>query len=158
MKVQHINILSKPVLQTADAICFTSNGITKKDGRLVMGAGVAKAFRDTFSDLDQEAGTAVKEYGNICQIVRDTFYLGNKLSIVAFPTKGHWRYPSRVDLIKQSMFKLIDMTNQYGWKTVYLPAPGVNNGGLSWPDMIKPLLEKKLDDRFIITFLPRKNK
>lgn len=155
MRIFRVNILSKNVLKMADAVCFTSNGVIKKDGRLVMGAGVAKQFRDTFSDLDQQAGTAVKQYGHICQIVRDTIYLGNLFSIVSFPTKYNWRDKSDIKLIESSMFELIDMANKYGWKTVYLPAPGVNNGELSWDNEVKPLLEKWLDPRFIITFLTK---
>ena len=154
MRIFKINILSKNVLKTANAVCFTSNGMIKKDGRLVMGAGVAKQFRDTFLDLDQEAGTAVKKYGNICQVIRRMFYLGNPLNIVAFPTKYNWRNKSDIKLIESSMFELMNMANNYGWKNVYLPAPGISCGGLSWENEVKPLLIKKLDDRFIITFKP----
>jgi len=154
MRIFKVNILSKNVLKTANAICFTSNGMTKKDGRLVMGAGVAKQFRDTFLDLDQEAGTAVKAHGNICQVVRRMNYLGNPLSIVAFPTKYDWKNKSDIKLIEQSVFQLIDLTNKFGWKAVYLPAPGINNGGLDWTKDVQPLLIKWLDPRFIITFLP----
>ena len=48
MKEQKANILSNEIFTIADAICFTSNGILKSNGSLVMGAGVAKAFRDHF--------------------------------------------------------------------------------------------------------------
>lgn len=154
MKIFRTNILSNDVLKVADAICFTSNGITKKDGKLVMGAGVAKVFRDTFVGIDQEAGTLVKKNGNICQVVRDTFVLGKPLSIVAFPTKYHWKDDSDLDLIEKSASELYNMANQYGWKTVFLPKPGCNNGRLDWND-VKALLQPKLDNRFIITFLPK---
>lgn len=155
MRVFKVNILSKNVLNSADAICFTSNGMTKKDGRLVMGAGVAKQFRDTFPNLDQEAGTAVKTYGHRCQTVRQMMYLGNSLNIISFPTKYDWKDKSDIKLIKRSAMQLMEMTNKYGWKAVYLPAPGVSNGGLSWENEVKPLLIKMLDNRFIITFLPK---
>ena len=58
---KNLDILSPKVLQKADAICFTSNGIVKKDGKLIMGAGVAKQFRDRFFGLDQESGALVKK-------------------------------------------------------------------------------------------------
>lgn len=155
MKIFRNNILSNNILKSADAICFTSNGIIKKNGRLVMGAGVAKQFRDTFVNLDQEAGTAVKTNGNICQIIRSMFYLGNSLSIVAFPTKWHWKEKSDIKLIELSLSQLINMTDKFGWKSVYLPCPGTNNGRLNFKNDIEPILKKKLDDRFIITFLPK---
>jgi len=151
MRIFKINILSQNVIKSADAICFTSNGIIKKDGSLVMGAGVAKAFRNTFVNIDSVAGELVEKNGNICQIV---YRLAN-LSIVAFPTKHHWRNPSDIELIKKSADELITLANKNNWKQIYLPAPGVNNGGLSWDNDVKPLLIKKLDDRFIITFLPK---
>ena len=66
MLEKKMNIISAEAFNSFDAICFTSNGIVKKDGRLVMGAGVAKAFRDHFKDLDLAAGNAVKAYGNCC--------------------------------------------------------------------------------------------
>ena len=52
------------------------------------------------------------------------FYLGNKLSIIAFPTKYNWRDKSSIKLIEESTYRLYDMTNKYGWKSVFLPAPG----------------------------------
>lgn len=155
MRIFKTNILSNNILKSANAICFTSNGIVKRDGRLVMGAGVAKQFRDAFVDLDQEAGTAVKANGNICQIIKSIFYLGNSLNIIAFPTKWHWKEKSDIKLIESSLSQLIDMANRFGWKSVYLPCPGVNNGKLNFKIDIEPILRKKLDDRFIITFLPK---
>ena len=152
MRIFRVNILSKKVLKTADAVCFTSNGVIKKDGKLVMGAGVAKQFRDTFADLDQQAGTAVKTYGNICQVVKQTFYLGNPLNIVAFPTKYNWRDKSDINLIETSAIQLIDMTNKYGWKDVYLPFPGISCGGLD-KEFVTNRIGKIFDDRFIICYL-----
>ncbi len=155
MRIFKVNILSNNVLETADAICFTSNGVIRKDGRLVMGAGVAKAFRDRFSYLDAEAAKCVETNGNCCQLIGD-WNTGNRLiPIVAFPTKHHWRNPSDIKLIEKSVNELIVLADTNGWKTIYLPAPGVSNGGLSWENEVKPLLIKKLDDRFIITFLPK---
>jgi len=156
MKIFIKNILSNDVLKAADAVCFTSNEVIKKDGKLVMGAGVAKQFRDTFPGLDQEAGTSVKKYGNACKIIRSMHFLGTMLEIIAFPTKGHWKNPSDIKLIRQSALELLEMANKHGWKQVYLPAPGVGLGGLSWKNEVKPLLEKILDDRFIVTFLSKK--
>lgn len=153
---QQIDILSDGVLSVADAVCFTSNGVVKKDGTLTMGKGVAKAFRDEFPNIANRAGEVVKAKGNICQIVgyvlrsdgsNETF------AIVAFPTKHHWRDSSDIGLIKQSARQLVEMTDVKGWKRVYLPRPGCANGQLDWERMVKPVLLLLLDDRFIITTL-----
>ena len=146
MKEQTINILDPRVLQKADAICFTSNGVTKANGALVMGAGVAKAFRDTFPLLDVAAGYAVRTHGNRCQVVRDS-----KPAIVAFPTKHHWKDPSSLELIRDSAEQLMRLIEDRGWRMVALPRPGCRNGGLEWTQ-VKPFLSV-LDDRVVIVRL-----
>lgn len=146
-----LNILSPKVLERADAICFTSNGAVKKDGKLIMGAGNAKQFRDRFPDLDQVAGTKVKEKGNRCQIMQ-SFHIGKRpLNILAFPTKHSPWEDSDIELIRQSALQIYDMANQHNWNLVFIPAPGINHGNLRWVD-VKPVLEKILDDRFVICF------
>lgn len=144
-------------MRAADAICFTSNGVIKKNGSLVMGAGVAKAFRDRFDGIDAEAGKCVKTFGNICQRVafhiwRDDDGTPQKVALIAFPTKHHWRNPSDIKLIEKSVDELIALADDNNWNSIYIPAPGVSHGGLDWKTEVRPLLEKKLDDRFIITF------
>jgi len=154
MKVITKNILSNDLMKESDAICFTSNGVIKNNGRLVMGAGVAKLFRDAFRNIDKEAGLLCKKNGNICQIVKSIKFLGTSLHIIAFPTKQHWRDKSTVYLINQSALRLVDLANKHGWKQVVLPAPGVGLGGLDFNKEVKPLLEMVFDDRFVITFRP----
>lgn len=156
MKIQKINILSKEVRKIADAICFTSNGIIKKNGRLTMGAGVAKAFRDKFDGVDWDAAQAVKKNGNVCQLVVSLQHVNDPLkydNIVAFPTKYHWRNPSDIKLITKSAHELVALADRNNWKNVYLPCPGCSNGGLNFKNDVKPVLEKILDDRFIICYL-----
>lgn len=41
---------------TYDAICCTTNQVVKSNGRLVMGAGIARQFRDVYNGLDLEWG------------------------------------------------------------------------------------------------------
>jgi hypothetical protein len=155
MKETKGNILSPEILNQADAICFTSNGILKKDDRLVMGAGVAKAFRDRFDGLDWDAAQSVKKNGNICQLVIGIQDVKNSMkyhNIVAFPTKHHWRNPSDLELIKKSARELMDLVDKNCWTKVYLPRPGCSNGKLLWPK-VKSELESILDDRIIIITL-----
>lgn len=138
----------------ASAICFTSNGVVKNDGALVMGAGVAKAFRERFKGLDIAAGFIVAREGNKCQIIEShRYYLDPVLSIVAFPTKHHWRDPSDPKLIEKSAKELVVLADQCGWQKIYLPRPGCANGGLNWDSQVKPLIAPLLDDRFTILTL-----
>lgn len=144
MRLKKIDILKNAF--KADAICFTSNGVVKKDGSLVMGAGVAKAFKNTIPGLAQKAGSLVQEYGNYCQYIMDW----NGTAILNYPTKHHWKDSSDIQLIKESANHLCHLTNDYGWGTVFVPAPGCGLGGLSFDKDVEPVLRNILDDRFII--------
>ena len=152
MLEEKTNILSDKILIKADAICFTSNGIVKKSGELVMGAGVAKAFKNKFVGIDKRAGNIVNKNGNVCQIVSYEIDKSDSLPIISFPTKYHWRNPSSLSLIKKSAEELMRLIEMHGWKKVYLPRPGCANGGLQWAS-VKSAIENILDDRVVICYL-----
>ena len=80
MKEARVDILSAEILNTADAICFTSNGVVKSNGELVMGAGVAKAFADKYPGASFYFGQWVSKVGN------KLFAMDNKPMVVSFPT------------------------------------------------------------------------
>jgi O-acetyl-ADP-ribose deacetylase (regulator of RNase III) len=145
----------------ADAICFTSNGILNKHGELVMGAGIAKAFKEKYPDLPKTAGSYVKEYGNVVFILRYVqksnilYFTGDvpehdRLYILNFPTKHHWKDPSDLKLIKKSALDLKDRADNAGWKKIYLTRPGCGLGGLDWEKEVKPVIKDILDDRFVV--------
>lgn len=147
MKIKTGNILNYS--DTYDAICTTTNGVISSSGRLVMGAGNAKAFKNRFRGIDRRLGEAVVTGGNVPHVVQ----FGNT-SIVSFPTKNHWRGKSSLDLIVKSANSLVKIADEKGWKTVGIPAPGVGKGGLHWR-IVEGQISNILDDRFIIHFLRR---
>lgn len=158
MKEQKIDILSAEVLMTADAICFTSNGVVKSNGELVMGAGVAKAFADKWPPLAIRAGHCVKMGGNKVHWLKDIFVgrLRNGtqkyVAVITFPTKHNWRGQSDLNLIVESAKQLSTLANtNKHWNNIYLPRPGVGLGGLNWR-VVRPAIEKHLDDRFIVVY------
>ena len=128
-----------------DAICFTSNGVVKANGELVMGGGVAKAFYNKQPGLAKEFGFKVKAYGNHVHWTGVEW----KQWVVSFPTKNHWKNPSSLKLIAQSAKELVELTNEKGWKKVYLPYPGIGLGGLNKED-VRKVISPILDDRFIV--------
>jgi hypothetical protein len=148
MREQRIDILSERVLSKADAICFCSNGIVRSDNSLVMGAGVAKVFRDRFPGLDVSAGEAVRDNGNICQVVG---FCPPRAKIVAFPTKHDWKDPSDLELIKKSARELMELIEKHNWKLVALPFPGIGRGGLD-KETVRQALAPILDDRVVIVY------
>lgn len=157
MKEARVDILSAEILKTADAICFTSNGIVKSNGELVMGAGIAKAFADKWPPLAIRAGHCVKMGGNRVHWLKDIFTYRlddgshKYVAVVSFPTKNDWKSPSSLPLIIESATQLSTLANIRKWNNVYLPRPGVGLGGLDWKN-VKAAIEPLLDDRFTVVY------
>ncbi len=138
------------VCKSGDAICVTTNAIIKKDGKLVMGAGVAKDFKNKIPNIDVTLGKYVSLYGNrVFHIL-----LKSGIHVFSFPTKHNWRNKSDLDLIEQSCIQLKELVTKFKISgKIYLPAPGCSNGGLDWETEVKPIIEKYLvDEQYIICF------
>lgn len=131
-----------------DVICTTTNGEVKKNGRAVMGAGIAKFVRDTFQDIDLRLASLLNEHGNRSFRLGTYFYKGKPVVLATFPTKEKWEDPSQLDLIETSARQIVQMADKFGWKKIYIPIPGCSNGGLVWSQVKEKLT--CLDDRFII--------
>lgn len=150
---QRIDILSPEVLWKADCICFTSNGVCKNNGELVMGAGVAKKFKEAFPESPVVFGEFQEQYGNQVDFYERRVTRGNNSTVIyvaRFPTKNHWRNPSNLKLIETSAKQLMVLVDKNKWKKVYLPKPGCSHGGLSWQNQVKPAIINILDDRITI--------
>ncbi len=59
--------------------------------------------------------------------------------IINFPTKRHWRQPSRMDDIRAGLPALIAEVRKLGVQSVAVPALGCGNGGLDW-EQVRPLI------------------
>lgn len=131
-----------------DAFCVTTNGIVKKDGKAVMGAGIALDCRERFPGVDERLAHVLKLNGN------NVYHLGSYEhgKILSFPTKNHWRDNSDIELIKRSCIQLQALIDKHGYKKVLLPRPGCSNGKLSW-DYVKKNIENLLSDRVYIVSL-----
>lgn len=140
--------------QQCDAICITTNGVVKKNGDAVMGAGVAKAAAKRWPWLPGHLGHLLR-YGNITRCLynpkfpaEENFNIVLSHAIVSLPTKNNWRDDSDINLIEDSLQRLVQICNNEGWKTVCLTRPGCGNGHLNWEKDVRPLCLKYLDDRF----------
>lgn len=142
------NILSTEILSVADAVCVTTNGIVKSDGRLVMGAGVALAFANKWPELSRDLGGFVEDEGNIVNYVE---YL-NCPMIISFPTKHHYREGSDIGLIKRSALQLMEIIEEFQLSRVYLPRPGTGLGKLSW-ETVRKAISSLLDNRVTVISL-----
>jgi len=126
----------------ADARCITTNSVIRKNGCLVMGAGVAKQALIRYPDVDRRFGDLVKLFGNI------PFFLTDH-SLMSFPTKNSWKHKSSLELIEASAQRAVFLADQHGLAVVALTRPGCGLGGLAWED-VEPLLAGILDDRFVV--------
>lgn len=128
-----------------DAVCVTTNGILRKNGWAVMGAGVAKACVENYPNAAAVLGTKISMHGNIAQVIHDT----DEGPIISFPTKYHWKDASDLDLIKRSCRQLMDIIVDWDLERVLLPQPGCTNGGLNWND-VRAAITPILDERVVI--------
>lgn len=124
-------------------IVIPTNGIVKKNGENVMGKGLALQAKNKFPTLPKSLGAVIKLSGNV--VVRF-----NEWRIITFPTKHDWREKASLELIERSCIDLVNILDVSGTKTpVYIPKVGCGYGNLDWED-VKPILERCLDDRFVI--------
>ena len=109
----------------------------------VMGRGLAKEFKARFPDNFQkyEAACAAAFVFLGSMFVTET---GGKI-IVNFPTKQHWRNPSRMAWITTGLAALRAEIIARNIRSVAVPALGCGLGGLPWPG-VRMLIERYLGD------------
>ena len=143
-----IGDLFNPPIDT-DAICITTNGMIRSDGKAVMGRGVALAAKNKFLGIDVNLAQAIKQSGNHTNIIYVYALPSDKfVYIFSLPTKNDWRDKSDINLIIRSCAELRVIANKCDFKKIILPRPGCANGGLNWVDVKKAI--SFLDDRFYI--------
>lgn len=79
--------------------------------------------------------------------------------LVNFPTKAHWRSPSKLSYIEDGLDALVDEIRQLNIRSIALPPLGCGNGGLDWA-VVKPLIAEKLsalDGVEIVVFSPKES-
>jgi O-acetyl-ADP-ribose deacetylase (regulator of RNase III) len=109
----------------------------------VMGKGIAEQFKRRFPAM-------FDDYKRRCK--RKDVRLGEPylyrdssgIQIVNFPTKGHWRSPSRLADVEHGLDYLAKHAVEWNIASLALPALGCGNGGLEWSD-VGPLIYRKLN-------------
>jgi O-acetyl-ADP-ribose deacetylase (regulator of RNase III) len=107
----------------------------------VMGKGLALAFKhkypDMFSAYERDCQTGKLSIG------RPTLYQKSTPWILNFPTKNHWRFPSKLEYLEKGLAFLIAHYKRAGITSIAFPKLGAQNGQLSW-DEVGPLMAKYL--------------
>lgn len=117
----------------------------------VMGKGIAKDFKDIYPEM-------FKAYQQLCE--RGEFSIGqlwpyktpNKW-ILNFPTKTHWRQPSKVEYIEAGLKKFTEIYSRMGVHSIAFPELGCGNGELDFESQVQPLMEKYLANLPIDVFI-----
>ena len=110
----------------------------------VMGKGIALGFRQRFPDM-------YDDYVRRCrkgEVRLGEPYLFQGLLdpwILNFPTKEHWRSPSRLDAIHSGLEYLANHYRQWGIESLAVPSLGCGEGGLEWR-IVGPTLLSGLEE------------
>jgi O-acetyl-ADP-ribose deacetylase (regulator of RNase III) len=113
----------------------------------VMGKGVALQFRDAFPDNYQAYKKACAartvHVGEV--FVTENQALTGPRYIINFPTKKHWRHPSRIEYVTSGLRDLRRVLKERKVRSVALPPLGCGNGGLEW-GKVRTEIEQTLGD------------
>lgn len=122
----------------------------------VMGAGIALEFMLRYPEMFDDYELKCKDKGIITG--RVDYYKNEDGSIIVnFPTKWHFKYPSKLIWIEQGLQDFIKTYKKNGITSIAFPKLGTSNGGLNWND-VKILMEKYLSDLDIDVYICLDNK
>ncbi|ACF00621.1 Appr-1-p processing domain protein [Rhodopseudomonas palustris TIE-1] len=142
------NLLERRV----DAIVNTVNTVG------VMGKGIALQFKRKWP-ANAKAYEAACKRGEVVPGKMFVFDNGGLIApkfIINFPTKRHWRQPSRMADIEAGLVDLIVQIRHLQIRSIALPPLGCGNGGLDW-DQVRPKIEaafRELPDVDVELFAP----
>ena len=146
------NLLEAP----SEALINTVNEIG------VMGKGIALMFREAFPENTRAYETACKEkrvHVGTMFVVQEKDFLTGVRWIINFPTKKHWRNPSKMEWIRQGLKDLARVIRENHIQSIAVPPLGCGNGGLEWND-VKQEIERELsqlEQVDILVFTPTSN-
>ena len=108
----------------------------------VMGKGLAlqfkRAYPEMFAEYQLWCRAGALRVGKMHVWQRSVEFGGPRL-IINFPTKQHWRDPSRVEDIQAGLDALALVVVEWEVKSIAIPALGCGLGGLDW-SVVEPLI------------------
>ena len=108
----------------------------------VMGKGIAKDFKTIYPEM-------FADYLRLCErgkidIGKLFLWRGSHKWVLNFPTKKHWRNPSKPEYIEAGLKAFVAGYARYGFTSVAFPQLGCGHGELDWETEVRPLMEKYL--------------
>jgi len=137
MKFLQGNLLDAPT----EAVVNTVNTVG------VMGKGIALMFKEAFPDNTRAYEDACKRKEVVTghMFVTENLALHGPRWVINFPTKRHWRQPSKMEWIVDGLQDLRRVIVEKHIRSVAVPPLGCGNGGLDWDD-VRPAIEQALGD------------
>ena len=122
----------------------------------VMGKGIALAFKNAFPEN-------YKLYKRACEsgeikigkiFVTETGQLFPK-HIINFPTKKHWRFPSKYEYIEEGLKDLVRWIRKSDVSSIAIPPLGSGNGKLNWARVKVMIMDhlKDFEEKVVITII-----
>ena len=108
----------------------------------VMGKGIALMFKEAFPDNFKiyEAACKREDVRIGKMLVTERHQMIGPKWIINFPTKKHWRHPSKLEWITEGLEDLKKTITDNDIRSIALPPLGSGNGGLDW-DKVRPEIE-----------------
>ena len=116
----------------------------------LMGKGLALTFKQRYPAMFAVYQHECKS-GKL-RIGRPTLYRDSVPWILNFPTKDHWRFPSKLEYLEKGLEFLVANYQNAGIKSIAFPKLGTQNGKLSW-DEVGPLMAKYLSQLAIDVYI-----
>lgn len=107
----------------------------------VMGKGIAAEFKRQYPDMF----TRYREFCDRGDLDIGKLYLYRSPNkwVLNFPTKKHWRNPSKLEYIEVGLEKFAESYMQRGITSISFPQLGCGNGGLPWEE-VRPVMDAVL--------------
>lgn len=119
----------------------------------VMGKGIALEFKkrypEMYKDYVERCEKGLVKIGEPYLWIDPKDKLFYKKFILNFPTKEHWKNPSKLEYIKSGLEYFKYNYKKWPISSISFPPLGCGNGGLDW-NIVKPIMVEKLSGLDII--------
>ena len=107
----------------------------------VMGKGIALEYKKRFPDM-------FLRYKELCgkKLIRPGIlwlYKADNKWILNFPTKDHWKNPSKIEYLESGLTKFLNTYKNKGITSIAFPLLGSSNSGID-PDLSLEVMKKYL--------------
>ena len=109
----------------------------------VMGKGLALSFKQRYPQMFEKYRAACEKH--LLTIGKLMLFYETDHWLLLFPTKEHWRNPSKLEYIEKGLMKFVQTYAEKSITSIAFPRLGCGNGELDWTD-VKPLMERYLKE------------